>query len=113
MVDLKMTQAEHPQQQRRGKRPLPKPVGLRVVPKNENIRKYIKHPSGISFRPQGGVEWPNDRFTQRRLADGDVTLEERRAEQPKLEEAKPAEESKSEESKHEESKARSPLGPRR
>ncbi|MBR0879622.1 hypothetical protein ACVMGC_001022 [Bradyrhizobium barranii subsp. barranii] len=52
----------------------PKPV--RVVPANDEIRKRIKHPNGMGFRPEGSVEWPNDRFTKRRLKEGVVTLEE-------------------------------------
>jgi hypothetical protein len=52
--------------------------GIRVVPaedhprlKAEQIRKYIKHaPSGVRFREGGSIEWPDDRFTQRRLREG-------------------------------------------
>ena len=51
-----------------------KPV--RVVPKNDTIRKYLRHhPSGIRFPASGSVEWPMDNFTRRRIADGDVTVE--------------------------------------
>jgi hypothetical protein len=51
--------------------------GVRVLPKDDGVRKYIAHqPTGIRFRSEGAVEWPNDRFTQRRLADGTVTLAE-------------------------------------
>jgi hypothetical protein len=50
--------------------------GIRVVPKDDVLRKLLKHPAnGVGFRPEGGIEWPNDRFTQRRLRDGDVMLE--------------------------------------
>jgi hypothetical protein len=46
-----------------------------VLPKNEEMRKLLKHPSGdIKFRPEGPIDWPDDSFTHRRLADGDVTL---------------------------------------
>jgi hypothetical protein len=49
---------------------------VRVLPKNDAIRKYIKHyPSRIGFPLEGSVEWPDDDFTQRRIADGDVTIE--------------------------------------
>jgi hypothetical protein len=49
---------------------------VRVLPRDETIRKYIVHqPSGIAFPATGSVEWPNDRFTQRRIRDGDVTIE--------------------------------------
>ena len=51
--------------------------GVRVVPRDDNIRALMTHqPSGIGFPDSGSVEWPNDAFTQRRIADGDVTLEE-------------------------------------
>jgi len=54
----------------------PFPVGrIRVWPRTENIRKYIKHPLGnIAFRGslEESVEWPFDQFTKRRLADGTV-----------------------------------------
>jgi hypothetical protein len=54
---------------------------VRVLPRDETIRKHIVHwPTGIAFPATGSVEWPNDRFTQRRVRDGDVTIEE--AEQP-------------------------------
>jgi hypothetical protein len=49
---------------------------VRVLPKNELIRKYLKHePTKIAFRPEGSIEWPLDNFTMRRLRDGDVTIE--------------------------------------
>jgi hypothetical protein len=65
----------------------PQQVGIRVEPRDETIRKYIKHqPRGIAFRPTGSIEWPNDRFTQRRLLDGTVKL----AEEPKEEKSKTA-----------------------
>ena len=50
---------------------------VRVWPANEDIRKYIKHPSRrIGFRGSvsESVEWPNDQFTKRRVADGTVLL---------------------------------------
>jgi hypothetical protein len=53
----------------------------RVVPKNDDIRRVLKHPTGwIGFRATGSVEWPLDNFTARRLRDGDVTLEDARQE---------------------------------
>lgn len=49
--------------------------GIRVLPKNDDVRKYIKHmPSGLAFRSEGSIEWPNDKFTQRRIADGTVIV---------------------------------------
>jgi hypothetical protein len=52
---------------------------VRVVPKNADIRKYIKHPkTKVGFLAEGSAEWPNDTFTKRRIADGDVTILESR-----------------------------------
>lgn len=49
---------------------------VRVVPRDDQMRAVLKHqPSGIAFRKEGGVEWPNDRFTQKRLREGAVMLE--------------------------------------
>jgi len=49
---------------------------VRVVPSTPLMRKFLKHePSKIGFRDQGSAEWPLDRFTIRRLRDGDVTVE--------------------------------------
>jgi hypothetical protein len=58
---------------------------VRVLPRDETIRKHITHqPTGIAFPATGSVEWPNDRFTQRRIRDGDVTLEEAQEAQQKV-----------------------------
>jgi hypothetical protein len=48
---------------------------VRVVPRDDDIRQFIKHPSGGPFPASGAAEWPLDTFTNRRLADGDITLE--------------------------------------
>ena len=48
--------------------------GLRVVPVREDLRAILKHPNGMRFRPEGSVEWPDDRFTRRRIADGDIKI---------------------------------------
>ena len=78
MVDTKMglqpTTRGELRQQRLKQRVRPR-AGLRVTPKNDDIRKYIKHPKAGGFRSEGSVEWPNDAFTQRRIRDGDVTVE--------------------------------------
>ena len=59
---------------------------VRVIPANEKLRGVLKHqPSGIAFRPEGGISWPNDRFTQRRLRDGSVKLEPKKEENKKEE----------------------------
>jgi len=50
---------------------------MRVIAKNEDVRRLIKHPTtGIKFRSDIGasVEWPNDAFTRRRLRDGDIEI---------------------------------------
>jgi hypothetical protein len=62
--------------QQRMRELMPQVPRVRVTPTKDNIRKYIKHPSGGGFRSQGPTEWPLDDFTQRRIADGDVTVEE-------------------------------------
>jgi hypothetical protein len=50
------------------------PSGIRVVPQ-EQYRSVLKHPKAGGFPAEGGKEWPDDRFTKRRLADGSVTRE--------------------------------------
>jgi hypothetical protein len=47
---------------------------VRVEPTSDVFRRLIKHPSAMAFRKQGSVEWPNDRFTQRRIADGSIRI---------------------------------------
>jgi hypothetical protein len=42
----------------------------------------LKHPRAGGFPKSGGAEWPDDRFTKRRLADGDITKEEAKEETP-------------------------------
>jgi hypothetical protein len=51
--------------------------GIRVVPANEDLRRVLKHPNGMGFRPEGSVEWPDDKFTRKRIAEGSVTVEEK------------------------------------
>jgi hypothetical protein len=59
-----------------GQFPQPRSTAMvKVWPKNEDIRKFIKHPTGIAFSPDGSTdpaEWPDDQFTTRRIMDGDV-----------------------------------------
>jgi hypothetical protein len=50
--------------------------GIRVTPANDTMRRLLRHPHAGGFGKEGSVEWPNDRFTKRRLADGDITVEE-------------------------------------
>ena len=49
---------------------------VRVVPKNDTLRKYLKHPVRGKMNAEGSTEWPNDQFTRRRIKEGDVTVEE-------------------------------------
>src|SRR5215469_13804751 len=55
---------------------------LRVVPApgREHLRKILVHPNGVRLRNEGSTEWPNDRFTQRRIDDGDIKIAEENAE---------------------------------
>jgi hypothetical protein len=48
---------------------------VRVIPRDDDVRRVLRHPNGIGFRSEGSSEWPNDRFTKRRIADGSVTVE--------------------------------------
>jgi hypothetical protein len=48
---------------------------VRVLPASEELRRVLRHPNGMAFRSQGSVEWPLDKYTQRRLADGSITIE--------------------------------------
>jgi hypothetical protein len=53
----------------------PQRVTVKVVCPDETLRKVLKHPRGGGFPTGGGAaEWPDDRFTQRREADGDITV---------------------------------------
>ena len=61
--------------QERLKTAMPKRGGVRVEPASDDMRKHLIHPAGgIRFPTSGSVEWPHDRFTKRRLADGSVKL---------------------------------------
>ena len=51
-------------------------VGIRVVPATDELRRVLKHPRGVKFPSQGSAEWPNDKFTKKRLAEGAIKLEE-------------------------------------
>jgi hypothetical protein len=53
---------------------------VRVLPANEDIRRVLKHPHAMAFRSTGSVDWPLDKYTQRRIADGSVTVEEKKEE---------------------------------
>jgi hypothetical protein len=49
---------------------------VRVEPTRPDLRAVLKHPNGMRFRSEGSVEWPLDRFTSRRLRDGDIRIVE-------------------------------------
>ena len=47
---------------------------VRVEPTSEALRYALRHPNGMAFRATGDVEWPLDKFTNRRLADGSIRI---------------------------------------
>jgi hypothetical protein len=52
---------------------MPKTPRIRVMPRDDEVRRFIAHaPSGLRFPAHGSVEWPHDTFTRRRIADGTV-----------------------------------------
>jgi hypothetical protein len=56
------------------------PPGIRVTPRDDDMRRVLRHPTAGGFRAEGSALWPSDRFTKRRLADGTVTRDEPRDE---------------------------------
>jgi hypothetical protein len=48
---------------------------MKVFPKNDDVRRLLAHPAAGPFRAEGPAEWPDDSFTNRRIADGDVYKE--------------------------------------
>jgi hypothetical protein len=48
---------------------------VRVTPKNDTLRKLLKHPKAGGFRKEAPADWPDDSFTKRRIRDGDITVE--------------------------------------
>jgi hypothetical protein len=49
---------------------------VRVEPTTEQLREVLAHPNGMRFRKEGSVEWPFDRYTQRRLREGSIRIVE-------------------------------------
>jgi len=45
---------------------------MKVSPKNDDVRRLLAHPTAGKFRAEGSSDWPDDSFTNRRLADGDI-----------------------------------------
>jgi hypothetical protein len=53
---------------------MPKAERVRVEPTHDDYRKFLKHPKAGGFPESGSAEWPKDRFTHRRIADGSVKI---------------------------------------
>ena len=54
---------------------------VKVLPRDDAVRKFIAHmPGNIKFPAEGPAKWPFDTFTKRRIRDGDVTLVEEQPE---------------------------------
>lgn len=55
-----------------------KAATIKVYAANETMREVLRHANGTRFRDtlDQGVEWPNDSFTARRIADGSVRTDE-------------------------------------
>jgi len=53
------------------------PNTVKVFAASEALREALRHANGTRFRASlgEGVEWPNDSFTKRRIADGSVRLD--------------------------------------
>jgi hypothetical protein len=54
------------------------------------MRRLLMHPTAGKFRSRGSIEWPDDQYTRKRLADGSVKLANQPAPAEQPEEAKPA-----------------------
>lgn len=55
---------------------------VKVLPKNDDMRRLLRHPSNnVAFQAEGPMDWPDDSFTFRRIRDGDVTVVEEKAEE--------------------------------
>ncbi len=48
---------------------------VRVVPRDADMRRLLEHPKAGPFRGDGGADWPHDKYTTRRLAEGSIKLE--------------------------------------
>jgi hypothetical protein len=60
---------------------------VRVVATSDALRRVLTHPSGRKLRATGSTEWPMDKFTARRLAEGAIKIEEDRKEKAEKEKA--------------------------
>jgi hypothetical protein len=51
---------------------------MKVYAKSAPMLRHSRrrwHPKGTAFDSNGMADWPNDSFTQRRIRDGDITLQ--------------------------------------
>lgn len=78
MIDTRTTVSLRGQRQRDRMQKLRAniPPGIRVTPRDDDMRRVLKHPTAGGFRKEGATTWPNDRFTKRRLQDGTVKRDE-------------------------------------
>jgi hypothetical protein len=53
---------------------------VRVVATSDALRRVLVHPSGRKLRATGSTEWPMDKFTARRLAEGSIKIEDEKEE---------------------------------
>jgi hypothetical protein len=53
------------------------------------MRRLLAHPTAGKFRSQGSIEWPDDQYTRRRLADGTIKRVEGSAPQSAAPQPKP------------------------
>ena len=77
--DLRTRQVE--ERRKRMVKLKPRAPVVRVVPASDELRRALKHPRGMGFPPDGSAEWPDDRFTRRRIKEGAVTVERPQEEQ--------------------------------
>jgi hypothetical protein len=49
---------------------------VQVTPTKDDYRRVLKHPKAGGFPKSGSAAWPLDRFTERRIRDGDIKVEE-------------------------------------
>lgn len=78
MIDVVMKRDPRTGQERPQDKELQdRPRVVRVTPKNDAVRRYLKHGiTKVGFLAEGSAEWPFDQFTKRRIKDGDVTVED-------------------------------------
>lgn len=58
---------------------------MKVIAKNDDVKKVLYHPTAGRFRDDGTADWPEDSYTARRIVDGDITTAEVKAERKKTE----------------------------